>query len=175
MILTDLQKFFDTVNHHIVLKKLGLYDSLEKQQNGLNLETNFSEPGNLLCWVSQKCILGPILFLLYIIDMPQAVDCELLLYIDGTCLIFQLKNITEIETALNNNFSILCDWFVDKLSIHFGEDKTKLILFGSKHNIKNLKLLNIQYNDIKIKQYTKVTYLGCNLVETLLGKSMAIN
>ena len=49
MILIDLQTFFDTVNHHIVLKKLGLYDSLEKQQNGLNLETNFSEPGNLLC------------------------------------------------------------------------------------------------------------------------------
>ena len=41
--------------------------------------------------------------------MPQPVDCELLLYIDGTCLIFQLKNITEIETALNKNFSILCD------------------------------------------------------------------
>ena len=50
--------------------------------------------------------------------------------------------------ALNKNFSMLCDRFVDnKLSIHFGEDKTKLILFGSKHKIKNSKLLNIRYND----------------------------
>ena len=108
--------------------------------------------------------------------MPQAVDCELLLYVDDTCLIFQHKDITEIQTALNKNFSKLCGWFVDnKLSIHFGEDKTKSILLGSKHKIKNSKLLNIQYNDIKIKQYSKVTYLGCIFDETLSGESMAIH
>ena len=45
--------------------------------------------------------------------MPQAVDCELLLYADDTCLIFQHKDVTEIEPALNRNFSMLCDWFVD--------------------------------------------------------------
>ena len=101
--------------------------------------------------------------------MPQAVDCELLLYADNTCLTFQHKDITEIEMALNKNSSmIFCDWFVDnKLSIHFGEDKTKLILFGSKHKIKNSKPLNIQYNYIKLKQYSKVTYLGCIFDETL--------
>ena len=60
--------------------------------------------------------------------MPQAVDCELLLYADDTCLIFQHRDITKIETTLNKNFSMLCDWFVDnKSSIHFGEDKTKSI------------------------------------------------
>ena len=83
--------------------------------------------------------------------MPQAVDCELLLYADDTCLTFQHKDITEIESALNKNFTMLCDWFVDnKLSIHFGEDKTKSIKFGSKHKIKKSKPLNIQYNGIKI-------------------------
>ena len=91
--------------------------------------------------------------------MPQAVDCELLLYADDTCLIFQHNDITEIETALNKNFSMLCNWFVDnKLSIHFGEDKTKSILFGNKYKIQKSKPPNIQYNDIKIKQYSKVTY-----------------
>ena len=66
--------------------------------------------------------------------MPQVVDCELLLYADKTCSIFQPKGITEIETALNKNFGMLCGWFVnDKLSIYFGEDKTKSILLGSKH------------------------------------------
>ena len=53
---------------------------------------------------------------------------------------------------------MLSDLFVDnKLSIHFGEDKTKSILFGSKHKIKKSKPLNVQYNGIKIKQYSKVT------------------
>ena len=44
--------------------------------------------------------------------MPQAVDGELLLHADDTCLIFQHKDITKIETALNKNFSMLCDRFV---------------------------------------------------------------
>ena len=40
---------------------------------------------------------------------------------------------TIIEDKLNNDFNTLCDWFVDnKLSIHFGEDKTKSILFSPK-------------------------------------------
>ena len=47
-------------------------------------------------------------------------DCELLLYADDTCIIYQHKDITEIETALNKNVSMLCDCLVDKkLSIHF--------------------------------------------------------
>ena len=39
-------------------------------------------------------------------------------------------DIDEIENRLNNDFNALCDWFVDnKLSIHFGEDKTKSLLY----------------------------------------------
>ena len=66
--------------------------------------------------------------------MPQAVDCNLLLYADDSCLVYRDNNINEIEKQLNTNFNSLCDWFVDnKLSIHFGEDKTKSILFGKKN------------------------------------------
>ena len=137
----------------------------------VHIRNTFSEPGNLLCGVPQGSIIGPLLFLLYINSMPKAVDCELLIYADDTCLIFQHKDITEIERALNKNFGMLLDWFVDnKLSIHFGEGKTKSILFGSEHKIKNSKPLKIQNNDIKIKQYSKVTYLGCILDETLSGE-----
>ena len=47
------------------------------------------------------------------------------LYADDTCLVFQYGDIKEIEIQLNKSFSLICDWFVDnKLSIHFGEDKT---------------------------------------------------
>ena len=163
MILIDLQRAFDTANHDILIKKMVFMGSSEETTKGLksyllhkkfkvSINNTYSEPGNLLCRVPQVSILGPFLFLLYINDMPQSVDCELLLYADGTCLIFQHKDITEIETTLNKNFRMLCDCFVDnKLSIHFGEDKTKSILFGSKNKIKNSKPLNIQYKDIKIK------------------------
>ena len=115
----------------------------------VNLSKTFSETGKLLCAVSQGSILGPLLFLLYINDMHRAVKCELLLYGDDTCPIFQRNDIKEIEIQLNKNFSIICDWFVDnKLYIHFGEDKTRSILFRSKRKIKKASALNIQYKDI---------------------------
>ena len=64
----------------------------------------------------------------------------------------------------------VCDWFVDnKLSIHFGEDKTKSILFASKCKIKSARELNVEYEDIKIKQHLQVTYLGCVLDKTFYG------
>ena len=67
--------------------------------------------------------------------MRQAAACDLLLYADDTYLVFQHKDVIEIKTALNKNFSSLCDWFIDnKLSIHFGEEKTKSI-FKKKHGI----------------------------------------
>ena len=51
---------------------------------------------------------------------------------------FNMKDMTNIETTLNKNFSMLCDWLENnKLSIHFGEDNTKSILFVNKHKIKN--------------------------------------
>ena len=49
-----------------------------------------------------------------------------------SCFMFERKDVEEIEKVLNNDFENICDWFVDnKLSIHFGEDKTKSILFAS--------------------------------------------
>ena len=135
MILIDLQKAFDTIDHDILINKmeylgfskhviLWFKSYLSKRIFKVNLNKIFSEPGKLLCGVPQGSILGPLLFLLYINDMPQAVQSELLLYADDTCLIFQHSDINEIERQLNKNFSLVCDWFVDnKLSIHFGEDK----------------------------------------------------
>ena len=51
------------------------------------------------------------------------------------------------------DFANLCEWFGDnKISIHFGEGKTKCTLFASKQKPKNAVKLNIMYNGIEIKQ-----------------------
>ena len=72
----------------------------------------------------------------------------------------EIEDIHEIEKQLNIDFSNICDWFVNnKLSIHFGEDKTKSILFVSKFKEKNIKKLHIKYGDIQIKQHSKAKYL----------------
>ena len=111
-----------------------------------NIENQLSDYENTFCGVPQGLILGPLLFLVHVNDIPQAVNLNSLLYTDDSCLMFQHKNSEEIEKVLNNDFENICDWFVDnKLSIHFGEDKTKLILFASQRKIKNITKLNIKY------------------------------
>ena len=77
---------------------------------------------------------------------------------------------------MNVDFSNTCDWFANnKLSIHFGEDKTKSILFASKFKNKNIKKLNIKYGDIQIKQHSKVKYLGCLMDETMSREAITPN
>ena len=61
----------------------------------------------------------PLLFLIYVNDRPQAVNSNLFLYAYDSCLMFQHKEVEEIERVLNNDIENICDWFVDnKLSIH---------------------------------------------------------
>ena len=107
--------------------------------------------------------------------MPQAVKSNLFLYADDSGLIFQGKNVIEFEKQLNRYFTNICEWFVEnRLSIHFGEDKTKSILFASKRKIKKVPKLKIIYKNIQIKQHSKVTYLCCILDKTMSGQSMAL-
>ena len=76
--------------------------------------------------------------------MKQPLSSDLVLYADDSCRVFQDKHVTEIETHLNNGFINLCEWFLDnKLSIHFGEDKNKSILFGAKRKLRKYGTLNI--------------------------------
>ena len=183
-----LQKAFDTIDHNILLQKLKSLgfspNTVNWFKNYLNnrsfqvcLENNMSALAKLTCSVQQGSILGPLLFLLHVNDMPRSLNkCKLLLYADDSCLLFQSKTLSEIEATLNQDFADLCDWFIDnELSIHFGEDKTKSILFCPKNKVNKLEPLNINYQDIKIHQHAKVTYLGCILDQCLSGEAMALN
>ena len=108
----------------------------------------------------QDSILGPLLFLICVNDIPQAVKSNLFLYADDSCLMYQHRDVNEIKKQLSKDFENVCNWFVDnKLSIHFGEDKTKSILFASKRKIKSARKLNVKYKNIKIKPHSRLHIL----------------
>ena len=150
MISIDLQKAFDTIDHEILLQKLKAINFSESTIKWfksylpeiiflVNIENKLSDFGQVSCGVPQGSILEPLLFLIYVNDMAQAVTSTLLLYADYSCILYQHKDVVQIEKRLIHDFENHCDWFVDnKLSIHFGEDKTKSILFASKRRAKNI-------------------------------------
>ena len=143
MILIDLQKVFGTLDHIIILDKMkciGFSDKilkwfhsyLTKRVIFVSLGIVFSEAGTINCRVPQGSILGPLLFLLYINDILQALsNTNAYLYADDTGIFCQHKYVTEIKNVLNKEFANVCDWFIDnKLPIHFGENKKKNAFFS---------------------------------------------
>ena len=122
----------------------------------------------------QKDLSKDLLFLLYVNGMKQTVKCDLFLYADDACLVYQHNNVSNIEQNLNKNFSNICDWFVDNnLSTHFWESRTKCILFGTKQKLNKIDSLDIRYGTIRIKQCQTVTCLNCALDENLPRKTLA--
>ena len=84
MVMIDLQKAFDTVNHSLLsdkLQALGLnndavswFDSyLTNRTQKVDINSTFSKHRMVPCGVPQGSILGPLLFLIYVNDMESAV------------------------------------------------------------------------------------------------------
>ena len=99
MILVDLQKAFDTLDHGVLLEKMKYFgfrasvikwfESYLSNRKLLVCIDVFSEAGTLKYGVPQGSILGPLLFLLYVNDLPQSLsDAGFYLYADDTCILY---------------------------------------------------------------------------------------
>ena len=109
----DLCKAFDTVDHKILLAKLEYYgirgvvydwfaSYLSNRRQFVSLFGTNSDYQIVTCGVPQGSVLGPLLFLLYINDMPKCSNIlEFYLFADDTNLFFNNPNIQNLETILN--------------------------------------------------------------------------
>ena len=149
MILVDHQKAFDTLNQRVLLEKVKYFRFQTSLLNGLSpisqnrkfsvcIDIVFCETETLNHLVLQGSVLGLLLFLVNVNDLPQTYsDVGSYLYADATCIFYQHEDVKKNKNNLSKEFSSLCQWFIDnKLSIRFREDKTKSILFSKARGLK---------------------------------------
>ena len=158
-VFCDLKKAFDTVNFNILLAKLDhynidttWYNSYLHNRKQITVVNGIkSKTRTITCGVPQGSILGPLLFLLYINDLPRASQMNTILFADDTTLLTSAKTEQELITKTNRELDKVANWFqANGLTAH--PEKTTFMVF----NYQNSKALN---NQICFSQ-TKLERIG---------------
>ena len=133
-IFLDLQKAFDTVNHNILLSKLEHYgirgtalewfkSYLSERKQYVSVNGANSSYLNVTCGVPQGSVLGPLLFLIYINDLPRSSPkLAFYLFADDTNIFCEAENLDMLQKVVNKELKKVKMWLdVNKLSLNVGK------------------------------------------------------
>ena len=145
VVLLDLSKAFDSIDHQILLAKLqdiGASRSaiewfksyLTSRYQYVRINTTLSTKLPVSSGVPQGSILGPLLFNIYVNDLPSVPEnCSSQCYVDDTKLLmsFQLHDQHAAIAKMNIDLLRIWNWCFDN-QLLLNPDKTKLVIFGSR-------------------------------------------
>ena len=179
VIFLHIKKAFDMVNHDILLQKMKVYGisgpELEFFNSYLRNRVQYctSDFRKTSCGVPQGSILGPLLFLIYINDLPDSVEnANITMFADDTSLFRSFKNIGELDMELLPAFTNICKWLkANKLSLN--TVKTEFMIIGTSQRVGHLDIAPettpyaLFVNDASIKRVKQVKHLGLIIDENL--------
>ena len=153
MVMNDFRKAFDLVDHTLLLKKLKYYKISEEtiswfssyllgRKQKVFVNNVLSESENIICGVPQGSILGPLLFLIFINDLPLEINNVLTdLYADDTTLYYIDKSQACIEQQLQTALHKLSEWCKEN-GMLINTTKTKVMLITTPQRRVNLNNYN---------------------------------
>ena len=181
-VFVDLKKAFDTVDHNILLQKLNHYgvqeldlkwfeSYLSNRKQFIRIDGVDSSIQNINTGVPQGSCLGPLLFLVYINDLPYSVkNAKVSIYADDTSLALQSENISQLTAALNDDLRNLHLWLKgNKLSLNVA--KTQSLLISTKHRQAVMKdqavILALDICNEPVVAAENIKYLGVYIDKSL--------
>ena len=171
VVLLDLKKAFDTVDHAVLLRKLssiGVSDEslrwfasyLQGRKQSTKVEGVCSDVHDICHGVPQGSILGPLMFLIFINDLGDSVElCGTSLYADDTAIFYMSENVEELQISLQYDMQTISYWMREnRLSLNAG--KTKFMLVGTRQKLARTRPFTVSLNGAQIEQVSTFKYLG---------------
>ncbi|KAG7305187.1 hypothetical protein JYU34_009224 [Plutella xylostella] len=184
----DMSKAFDCVDHKTLLAKLNLYgirgNALQLLKSYLEERTQYTEITKI-CHISKKetvylskarkvnygvpqgSVLGPLLFLIYINDMPKYIKFPTILFADDSTAIIKCNNDENYENNINNTLLQIIKWLkLNNLKANL--EKTKLMQFYQRTS--SFPNLQIKHDNINIEEVLETKFLGLHIDNKLTWK-----